>query len=43
MIRIIVLVTLFSLEIYISTRLNSLNFWLENCDSDREGRGYVNI
>jgi hypothetical protein len=36
-IRITVLVTLFSLEIYISTRLNSLNFLLENYDSNREG------
>jgi hypothetical protein len=43
MIRIIVLVTLLFLEICASTRLNSLNFFLENYDSDRDGRGYFNL
>lgn len=42
-IGIIVLVVLFSLKIYISVCLNSLNFFLENYNNDREDRGYINI
>ena len=43
MIRITVLVTLFSLETYTSTCLNSLNFLLENCNGNKESQDYINI